>query len=164
MNSFRKINPASPETILNMTDENLAIMAAITGKDISIGQAPLIGRYGNIDGKRISETEPAHADLDFAFEWAESGELCRIYVGSRIHGPLMSWSSDGWRNCYGHGNHGKNGSHGGTWSSSSKEVWATMAEALENRSYKVSGIMMHKNRLIEGPALIEALQEIAKTE
>jgi len=128
---YKVIGAADGAAILSMDDAQLALMAAITGERICRGGAPLVGNYARIGSRRIAEREPVCADLEIAYEWieegAEAGRLCHIYVGSAIHGPLMGWAEDGWRNCYGHGNHGRNGSHGGTWASSA-EVRSLLTE------------------------------------
>lgn len=157
---FKKIDPTNNTELLNATEGTLAMFSAITGKQISRGEAPLVGKYMTIDGKRICENEPIHKDLQFAYEWSEDGELILLYVGSEIHGPLLSWCSVGWRNLYGRGNHGNNGACGGTWSANSFGHYETISEAVDNRDYKVGGIVMYRSRMIEGPALIEALRSI----
>lgn len=163
MKQFKKIE-ANAKSILSMSNEQLSALAAITGKSISVGEAPLVGKYASIDGVKTSENEPKHPDLQFSYEWVESGDesgkLIRIYVGSEIHGPMLQWDWSGWRNCYGRGNHGKNGACGGNWSSDSKRFYETISEALDNRDYKVTDIEMHRSRLIEGPAIIEALRSL----
>lgn len=154
---FKNIEPADNKAMLNASEETLSLLSALTGNKISRGEAPLVGKYMVVNGKRIIENEPSHPDLEFAYERSEEGEIKRIYIGSSFHGPLLSWCEDGWRNLYGRGNHGKNGACGGNWSSSSRDVFETIAEVIANRNYKVTGIEMHRSLLIEGPALIEAL-------
>lgn len=161
---FKEIPKADNKTLLTTNEEILSTLSRLTGKKISRGYAPLVGAYMEIDGKRFSEKDPKHTNLVFAYEWSESGELICIYIGSDIHGPLMSWRIDGWRNLYGHGNHDKNGACGVNWSSSGRRVYETMSEALDDRDYKVNGVTMHRSRLIEGPGLIESLQQVAEGE
>lgn len=165
MNPYFEVIPkADNQTLLTTNEEILSTLSRLTGKKISRGYAPLVGTYMEIDGERICEKDPKHANLVFAYEWSERGELICIYIGSAIHGPLMSWRPDAWSNLYGHGNHGKNGACGGNWSSSSRRTYPTMKDALRNRDYKVNGVTMHRSRLIEGPELIESLQQVAEGE
>ena len=164
-NYFEVIPPADDKTLLFLTDVELSLISRLTDKKIMKGYAPLIGAYLTLDGKRICENEPDHKDLQFAYEWSEEGELVCIYIGAEIHGPLLSWRpDDGWRNLYGHGNHGKNGACGGNWSSDSKRMYPIMLEALGDRDYIVGTLTMHRSTLIEGPAIIDALHEIAEGE
>jgi hypothetical protein len=160
---FKQIE-ANITSALSLSDDQLALVAAITGKSISTGDAPLIGRYLNVDCNRHSEFDPSHPDLQFSYEWTEKGELVRIYIGSEIHGPMLSWCSDGWRNLYGKGNHGKNGACGGSWSSESRRTYPDITATLAARDYMVVGIKVHRSELIEGPAILRALGEIAKME
>lgn len=157
---FKKIKKTLTRETLALTDNQLSAISLITGADIAVGTAPLIGRYIVINGRRISENEPSHKDLEFAYEWGPDGELCRLYVGSQVHGPLLQWSGDGWRNLYGRGNHGKNGACGGNWSSASGKVYSTLEECLEARDYVVGDVLMHRSRMVEGPALIDALNSL----
>ncbi len=51
-----------------------------------------------------------------AFEWCD-GKLIRLYMGSKINGPMLQFSTDkGWTNCYSRGNFGKKYAVGGNWS------------------------------------------------
>lgn len=150
-------NPTAPQ-LLSLDSSALSFYAYFSGKEIKEGRAPLIGRYLIIEGQRTISTEPHHPDPVFAYEWSQEQELICIYVGSVIHGPLLSWRIDqGWRNLYGHGNHGKKRACGGRWSSSALRTYPTIKAAIAERDYLVWGFSMHRNRLVEGPALIEAL-------
>ena len=160
---LKKIQNPTASQLLSLDSSALSFYAYFSGKEIKEGHAPLIGRYLVIDGQRTINTEPHHPDLVLAYEWSQDQELVCLYVGSSIHGPLLSWRVDqGWRNLYGHGNHGKNGACGGRWSSSTK-TYQTITDAVSARDYVVSGITMRRARLIEGPAIIEALLSLEET-
>lgn len=163
MKQFKKIE-ANAKTMLEMSDKQLSALAAITGKSISIGEAPLLGKYARYGENRTAENDPKHQDLQFSYEWIESGDDCgkliRIYIGSEIHGPMLEWSENGWCNLYGRGDHGKNGACGGHWSGENTRSYQTISEALDNRDYLCVGMDMHRSRLIEGPAIIEALRSL----
>jgi hypothetical protein len=162
---MRKFKVFEPKKMVEMSDAELQILASVRGKKISAGEAPLIGKYTDFDGNRSAErAEPASPDLEFAYEWSPSGELIRIYIGGQYHGPLLTWDSSGWRNCYGNGNHGKNAASGGTWASSSSRFYDTIADALANRDYKVGGIIHSRARLTEGQGILDALRVIADSE
>lgn len=168
MKNFKTITPNTTAS-LELNDDQLALVAAITGQNISIGHAPLIGKYINIGGKRTCTANPSHKELDIRYECQTSGEnegkITRIYIGSEIHGPMLSWDCDaGWRNLYGHGNHGKNGACGGNWSSESRRTYPTMMDAINDRDFMVTGLLMNRSRLIEGPTIVEALRELAGLE
>jgi hypothetical protein len=151
--------------LLKLEDATLSALSALTGKRIAKGSAPLIGAYIVIDGQPAYQSfEHLHPLLQFACEWRESGELCRLYVGSEWHGPLLSWTPDGWCNLYGHGNHGKNGRHGGTWSASGTLRYPTITVALANRDYRVSSALMRRSQMTEGNVLLEALSSLAAFE
>ena len=155
---LKKIQNPTASQLLSLDSSTLSFYAYFSGKEIKEGHAPLIGRYLVIDGQRIINNEPHHPDLVFAYEWSQDQELICIYIGSAIHGPLLSWGNNqGWRNLYGHGNHGKNGARGGRWSSSALRTYPTIKAAIAERDYLVGGVSMHRSRLLEGPAIIEAL-------
>ena len=163
---MKEIKP-SLKALLNLSEDQLSAISALTGKVIFETSAPLIGRYIIVDGKPICGIEPNHKDLEFAYERSSTGEYTRVYIGASHTGPLVSWCEEGWANLYGHGNHGKNGACGGTWSSESMSMpnrHKTLSDCLKNRNYKVCGLTMHKSRLKEGPALIEALESLCKGE
>lgn len=161
---LKKIQNPTAYQLLSLDSSALSFYACFSGKEIKEGHAPLIGRYLVIDGQRTINTEPHHPDLVFAYEWSQDQELVCLYVGSSIHGPLLSWRVDqGWRNLYGHGNHGKNGACGGRWSSPALRTYPTVKAAVAERDYLVGGVSMRRNRLIEGPALIEALLSLEET-
>ena len=158
------INTPTAAQLLSLDSAKLSFYAYFSRAEIKEGYAPLIGRYLIINGRRVINAEPCHPDLVFAYEWSQEQELVCIYVGSAIHGPLLSWRVDqGWRNLYGHGNHGKNGACGGRWSSSAHRTYPTIKAAIAERDYLVGGVSMRRNRLIEGPALIEALLSLEET-
>ena len=151
--------------LLSLDDKTLAALSAMTGRRIAKGTAPLIGDYIVVDGQPAYQSfEHHHPLLQFACEWRETGELCRIYVGSEWHGPLLSWTEDGWCNLYGHGNHGKNGSHGGTWSVSGTLRYPTISVALANRDYRVSSALMRRSQMTESKTLLDALLTLAESE
>ena len=155
---LKKIQNPIVSQLLSLDSSALSFYAYFSGKEIKEGHAPLIGRYLVINNQRIISTEPSHPDLVFAYKWAADHELICIYIGSDLHGPLLSWRiAQGWRNLYGHGNHGNNGACGGRWSASAHRTYPTINAAIAERDYLVGGIPMHRSRLLEGPAIIEAL-------
>ena len=157
---MEKVN-ASKRALLDLTDSQLSAVVAVTGSEVFIDVIPFVGRYLIVDGVPVCGHNPEHPDLEFSYELASNGRYTRVYVGAAHTGPLVSWTEDGFCNLYGHGNHGKNGACGGTWSADGKKCYKTLKECLENRDYEVSGLKMHKSRLKEGPALIEALLSLA---
>ncbi len=70
-----------------------------------------------------------------AFEWFEK-RLVRLYIGSKINGPMLQYDANGhgkydgkqevnfesgcWTNCYSRGNFGRKYAYGGNWSGHNK--------------------------------------------
>ena len=87
--------------------------------------------------------------VEVAFESYVDGEragtIFCIYIGTKWHGPVLSWRDGCWTNLYSNGNYGKNFVCGGTWSSSShsgpgSRCFPTIENALTDRDYLVGSI------------------------
>ncbi len=101
---------------------------------------------GENEAGRLSQVSSPMPGVEIAFErYAEGenkGKLTRIYIGTKWHGPVLSWTGEGWCNLYSRGNYGKNFICGGNWSAEHKKRFPTIAEALEHRDYVVTGLKM----------------------
>jgi len=154
----------------------LPLLEAATGATIKIHRAPLVSDYLVIKREgatgysrfALREAVDGTGPIGIAYETVASGdragEIVRIYVGSKWHGPLLSWSEGrGWVNLYSKGNYGNNYTHGGTWASDPKRCHETMMDALKDRDYTVAGgsITCDRNRMTEPPALFGLLADIA---
>jgi hypothetical protein len=165
---FEKLG-ANSSALLEMSKDQLKAMFGGTPKTLAIGEAPLVGRYISIGSEHLTERSPKVNDLKFDYEWAESGpdagRLMRISIGAPHTGPLLSCylahDMPQWGNVYGGGDHGVDCTRGGTWHSDSNRHFPCLADAVADRDYLVDGLTMHRSRLVEGPALLEALQEAA---
>ncbi len=147
--------------VSKITEETLALVSLITSQPVIKETVPIIGTYLVVNGKRVIQNEPYLPEgLHIAYEWNEDQSLSRMYIGSSWHGPMLSWCEEGWRNLYGHGNHGKNYSHGGTWSASSSVTFSTIKAALRERNYEVNLIQMKRNQMTESLKVLGLLSQI----
>ena len=164
---FEEVSTPSP--LLGMSIAQLTAKFGGTDKPIAAGEAPLLGRYITLGSERIADHWPKVADLSFEYEWSEdgpdAGKLMWIYVGSPHTGPLLSCDVRGgtakWGNVYGSGDHDSEVVNSGTYIRDESRLSPCLADTIADRDYVVGGIEMHRARLIEGPALIEALQTAA---
>jgi len=145
---MKTIPPAVPTSL---TDDQLAALAALTGKTIHAQDLPFLGRTVIFGGKRfcgrLSGDMPSNRYFETALEQrSETAEVVRFYVGSKHHGPVLSVeiNDDGceWHNCFAKhpGGWGRNVTCGGTWqgqsmmlSDGTRRKFATWQEALANR-------------------------------
>jgi hypothetical protein len=147
------------KALFTLSQEQLEAICLITNAEIKTETYPLVGKiYYLPDGGRAVEHEPTHKHLEFAYEWDSEGHLLRIYVGSKYHGPILSWYDGQWTNLYSHGNFGHNYACGGNWSADSKKRYATLAECLDNRDYMVGNIPQERATLTEGAGIIAVLR------
>lgn len=159
------------EIIAKANDETLQLIALCIGGEVDKHAAPLIGNYIIVrggDGKvirRVADELTMPDPLDISYEWDERGELVRINIGSRYHGPMIGWYRNatsagkaGWTNRYSHGNYGNNYAHGGTWSSDSKRVYPTIAAAIADRDYVAGGLTHDRAKYIETEAILNLLK------
>ncbi len=125
--------------------------------------------------ERLNHVEPMPG-VEVAFEHPtqDPSEIIGIYIGTKWHGPVLSWRHDGWSNLYSNGNFGKNFVSGGTWGSQggrNRDHYPTIVDALEHRDYMVGGSRYKRNEALEkelplmnilGPALERQLPEITE--
>lgn len=155
-----------PPAIHDLTLDQLTLLAFTTGDTIGVGKTPITGTYVVRNGTRTSQREPTSDLFEIDYEQrVETLEITRIRIGTKYHGPLLSWEDGlGWRNLYGKGDHGKNAASGGTWSASAKFVYSTIKDALYDRDYIVGSKPNHRmerSRLIESQALLDELKAFA---
>lgn len=159
------------EIIATANDETLQLIALCIGGEIEKRTAPLIGNYiivrrsdGNVI-RRVADEPKIPSPIDVSYEWDDLGELVRINIGSRYHGPMIGWyrnatadGSAGWSNRYSNGNYGGNCAHGGTWSADSKRVYPTIAAAIADRDYVVCGLTHERAKYTETAAILDLLK------
>lgn len=112
--------------------QNAALLAAIAdlmGKEIIIHRAGqdsaadvvVVGDNRCILSPRISDHDYQHQGqwaLDYCVADG-TGKVLWVWIGHKLLGPCYQRGTDGkWKNCYSHGNFGKNYTSGGTWSGS----------------------------------------------
>ena len=155
------------KNILTMSEEQLSLVSAITGKSIFVGDAPICGKYARIGRDTVSEREAPESDIfDVRYSRVDdessnrNGEICFIFIGSKYHGIMLQWSlGNGWSNCYSNHNFGKNYASGGTWSGDRSNA-ETVEECLEKRDYTTAGnIEQKRSKLTESPELLRQLLE-----
>lgn len=84
----------------------------------------------------------------------EEGRIVRVRIGTRRHGPVLSWDAAGWANLYSRGGFGTQWASGGHWSSGSAR-YSTISAALNSRTYIVGGL-----KIDEPAGLLELLQPV----
>ena len=149
---------------IDRLDETITISDVIGLLGGSVNDYPVIGKTIELNGNRRAEHDIRdNGNCCISYEWSEKNVLIRIYIGHKHIGPMLSCSieDDGshvWRNLYGNGNHGKNYTHGGTWSAATKRTYQTASEAMGDRDYDVTGIKSNR-RYTEGQAAIDEIRE-----
>ena len=135
------------ELKINLAEIIGKLDAPITGAELirlgggRIDTYPIIGRTISINGLRQPTNDVRdEGNIYIAYSWRDDSELTFIWIGHKYCGPMLQWSTDGWRNCYSNGNFGKNPACGGTWSASSKQVYPTASDAMADRDYMVGSI------------------------
>jgi hypothetical protein len=158
----------TPSELLEMSPEQIAKIYGNSGKTVVVGETQLIGKYVSIGNERFTQRTPKVRDLTFEYEWAESGpdtgKLMWIFIGSAHTGPLLSCYLGNevamWRNKYSSGDYGSDYARGGTTFSDDRH-FPCLADTIADRDYLIHGVEMRRSRLIEGPALLEALTAAA---
>jgi len=64
----------------------------------------------------------------------DTGSVSWVWIGHKLMGPCYQCGSDGkWRNCFSHGNFGKNHAAGGNWSGSGGKGHETFEDCAKSR-------------------------------
>lgn len=122
-----------------------------------IDEYPVIGTCVTLNGKRTCERDLQDTgNVAISYSWTSPADesnslanqtLCRIFIGHKHAGPMLQCDANAggamapeWRNCYSHGNYGKNYASGGNWSGSTKRTYPTATAAFFNRDYVVTGL------------------------
>lgn len=128
--------------VTELTESELGILSTILNTDIMLGNLPFLGKTVCYDGKRFTEKNELPDDSFFEVvlqERLDTGEVVRIYIGSKHHGQVLSCAIDHegkqkWYNNYMAKNYGNRFASGGTWSGQGlKKEYDTWEEALDNR-------------------------------
>lgn len=176
--------------MINKLDETITIRDMINLMGGHIMQYPVIGTTITLNGKRTGQYDIRDkGNVSISYEWAgdsvDTQTLCRIYIGHKYAGPMLSLSNSAacysldtdddrgpvcgkweWRNLYSHGNFGNNISCGGNWASASSRTYKTATEALEDRDYTWGNgdgnSEKHKQIYLEGQKLLDEIRNFIR--
>ena len=71
---------------------------------------------------------------EMAYAIGDDGGVAWVWIGHKLLGPCYQCGADGkWRNCFSHGNFGKNHAAGGNWSGSGGKGHKTFEDCAKNR-------------------------------
>lgn len=134
----------------------------------SIMSYPVIGNCITLNGRRHCERDLTDTgNISVSYEWVgdnvDNQTLCRIYIGHKHSGPMLSLSNTAavlpldtpndlgpicgdwvWHNLYSRGNYGDNVAYCGTWGSDSRKSYKTATDALNHRDYMIGNIKSNK--------------------
>jgi hypothetical protein len=72
---------------------------------------------------------------EMAYAIDDTGRVSWVWIGHKILGPCYQRGDNGrWRNCFSHGNFGKNYASGGTWSGGGGDGHETLDECIAARA------------------------------
>ena len=132
------------EARAELNDAEAGRPAEVAASSAMVEDYPILGKVAREGGKIMSIQYP-WLDADIArieaagvmmsFEFCHDpmaglrqGELGRIWIGTREHGPRVQWDHGrGWIKLESRGNYGQNWSHGGNWSSKDKERYSSLS-------------------------------------
>lgn len=114
------------------------------GKD-SAGDVVKIGDKKTILSPRLNNNQPDQVQGPWEMTYAigDDGRISWVWIGHKLIGPCYQLGADEkWRNCFSHGNFGKNISSGGTWSGG-HNTYQSLDDCIKNRqldaiSFKIS--------------------------